>query len=262
MILYQEDNSRGNYTYNIYIYNNKCNWVPHFHKNFEFLYVIDGKFEVTVNGQTQLMKENDFAIIFPNQVHAFHTPEKVTVWIGVFSEDFIKEFARVTEGKEGNSLLFCCSEDETAFLKKHFLTMDKKDILSLKSFLYMICSRYLQEISLKESPRQNSDMAHKIIEYIEENFRDEITLMDVAQSLGYEYHYFSRCFKNIFHTNFKTFLNQYRYDYAKDLILNTDASLSSIAYESGFGSLRNFNRIYKQFSNSTPGQRRFEQSKF
>ena len=256
MILYQEENSKGNYTYNVRIYRDKYNCGAHFHKNFEFLYVLEDEFTVTVDDKTEIMKKNDFAIILPNQVHAFSTPENVTVWIGVFSEDFIKEFANTTSGKIGKKLLFNCSDDETAFLKKHFLTIEKNDILSIKSSLYMLCSRFLKEIELTDSLRQQSNMAHKSIKFIEENFRNDITLMDMAQNLGYEYHYFSRCFKNMFHTNFKTFLNQYRYDYAKNMILNTDASLTTIAYESGFGSLRNFNRIYKQFANSTPNKQR------
>ena len=56
--------------------------------------------------------------------------------------------------------------------------------------------------------------------------------------------------------NFKKFLNQYRFEYAKNLIVNTDKKLSDIALESGFGSIRNFNRIYYKFSGITPKEQR------
>ena len=251
MVVHQSGNSLGNYHYNIYTYQNGS-WADHFHKSFELIYILDGELSLSVNGDTTVMHKGEFALVLPNEIHSFSTPESSLVWVGVFSEDFVKEFAKKIKGKRGKSLCFKCSDTELEFLRSTLFSGEKQDILSLKACLYIVCSRYLKEITLISFSNKNSDLAHRIIDFTEKNFRENISLADVAEALGYEYHYFSRCFKRLFNMNFKTFLNHYKFNYAKELMLNTDMSLSEIAMESGFGSLRNFNRIYLRFANETP----------
>lgn len=255
MIQHQSANSIGNYNYNIYTYENG-EWAPHFHKNFELIYVISGSLLLTVDNLSEKIPEGGFALILPNQVHSFSSYENNKIWVGVFSEDFIKEFAKTTKNRRSTQLLFHCKDNELNYLKSTLLNDKNQDILLLKSCLYTICSRYLKEISLIDCEDKNTDLAHKIISFTENNFKENITLASLAKNFGYEYHYFSRCFKNIFNMNFKTFVNHYRFNCAKELMLNTNMSLSEIAMESGFGSLRNFNRIYRQFANETPRNKR------
>ncbi len=255
MTVYQKSNSAANYNYNIFIYD-QYEFLEHFHRNYEVVFVMSGELEITVNDKTDTLRENDFAIVFPNQVHSFRTYDNSRAWIGVFSEDYVKEFATMTKGKEGKSLAFKCSDSEIAYLKKEFLTTEPKDILQAKASLYMICSRYLMEIELCNVNVSRQKLAHSIIRYVENNFLEDITLERLAKDLGYEYHYFSRCFKNIFRTSFKTYVNQHRYEYAKNLILKTDHTFITIAHQSGFGSLRNFNRIYREFAGITPKEQR------
>lgn len=251
-IFYQETNSVGNYNYNNHIYN-KLQYGHHFHKNFELIYVIKGTASVQVDEKTKIINEGEFVFIFPNQIHSISAPDTSRVWIAVFSRDYISEFASKTSGKVSADLTFTCSEDETEYLLKTLMTKTQKtDIYSLKSCLYMVCSRFLKECTLVDKPNIKDDLAHTIIKYLEENFKNDITLMDISKEFGYEYHYLSRCFKNIFHIPFKSFLNLYRFDYAMYLLLKTDKNMTEIAIESGFGSLRNFNRIYKKFSDKTP----------
>ena len=251
MIWHQPTNSRGNYNYNSFFYTD-CEWRHHFHKNFELIYVFSGNLQLKVDSISETISAGDFALIHPNQVHSFNSIEENYIWIAVFSEDFVKEFARITKGKYGLSLAFKCSDAEQEYLKSVLLTNEKQDILSLKACLYTVCNRYLKEIKTSEKPNINTDLAHVIIDFTEKNFRENITLADIAKETGYEYHYFSRCFKRIFNINFKTFLNQYRFNYAENLILQGEKSLAEIAMESGFGSVRNFNRIYRRFANKTP----------
>lgn len=251
MVIYQAGNSLGNYHYNIFTYKNGY-WEPHFHKSFELIFVLDGELCLTVGSKQELIPKNGFALVLPNTVHSFSTPVSSLIWVGVFSEDFVKEFAKTVKGKQGDSLCFFCRDNELEYLRSSLLSEEKQDILSLKACLYIVCNRYLNEIKLIDSEKANSDLAHEIIEFTEKNFRENITLSDTALAFGFEYHYFSRCFKRLFNMNFKTFLNHYKFNYANELMLNTDMSLSEIAMESGFGSLRNFNRIYRQFANATP----------
>ena len=253
MIIYQDHNSLANYNYNIFIYDN-IELFHHFHKNFEFVYVIDGEFEVSINEDIFTAQKNDFVIIRPNAIHRFYTPVYSKVWVGVFSRDFISDFANAISGKTSNINVFSCTDNEMNYLNEYLINETQNDIFTIKAGLYIIAARYLKCATLTSDRRNNTDIAHKIIDYTENNFQKDISLKDISELLGYEYHYLSKIFKNIFHTNFKTFLNQYRFEYAKTLISKTDKDLTSIAMESGFGSIRNFNRIYKELSGFTPSQ--------
>lgn len=64
MILHQTSNSVGCYSHNTYIYNNRF-FATHFHGNYELIYTIIGKTEVTVNGVFETLGAGDFLLISP-----------------------------------------------------------------------------------------------------------------------------------------------------------------------------------------------------
>lgn len=255
-VYYQAHNSVGNYNYNIFIYE-PCEYAHHFHKNYELVYVMDGTMDIQVDGQRDVMRKGQFLLVLPNSIHSYRSSEHSRIWICVFSEDFVADFAKIIHGKERADRLFCCTESEMAYLREVLLTeSDSLSLLAMKAGLYIVCNRYLNCERWIDRTEKDGILAHKVINYVENNFRRDLTLAELAEHFGYEYHYFSKSFRNTFHTNFKTFLNQYRFDYAKNMILKTEHDLSTIAMESGFGSLRNFNRIYKLIAGATPKEHR------
>lgn len=104
-------------------------------------------------------------------------------------------------------------------------------------YLTLICSIFLDNCVLKSKQHSKSTMAHAILDYIKKHFSQDITLHDISNHLGYEYHYCSRFFKQ----SFKSMLNQYRFKYAQELLIKSDKNICDIAFESDFGNIRNFN---------------------
>jgi len=251
LLVYQPTNSLGNYNYNAFIYENAY-WYMHFHKNLEIAYVIDGEVKAFLGENEFRIKKDEFFLVFPNQIHGYVSEKNSKIWVGVFSEDYVREFLRITKNKIGDSPVFKCNEEELRFLKSNLLKSDAPDLITLKGCLYIACGRYLKSVSLKDFKNQEDTIIYRIIEYTEKNFRNDITLKQMAADLGYEYHYISKKFNKYFHINFRSFVNQYRFEYAQNLILDKKMSMAQIAMESGFGSIRNFNRIYKSLSDSSP----------
>ena len=252
MLIHQEHNSLGNHNYNAFFYN-KCEWFYHFHKNYELVYVLDGEVLLTLNGNRIMLKANDFALIFPNEFHAYHTPDNSYVWIGVFSADFVGEFARLTETKRAKTPVFACEPQIREFLRYYLITDKTPDTFLLKSALYAVCREFLQKVPLYDAGKEKN-FIYDIISYMEHNFREEISLMTIAEAFGYEYHYLSRQFHHHFHMNFKQFLNIYRIDYAMDQLIHTDTSTTDIAHNSGFQTVRTFNRVFLTQTGMTPSQ--------
>lgn len=92
MILHQVSNSRGNYNYNAYIYRN-ASWTPHFHGNYELIYVFEGTANISVNGIADVLCQGELILLPPYTVHSLDITDGKT-WVGVFSEDFIASFAK------------------------------------------------------------------------------------------------------------------------------------------------------------------------
>ncbi|MBO5060012.1 MAG: helix-turn-helix transcriptional regulator [Clostridia bacterium] len=97
---------------------------------------------------------------------------------------------------------------------------------------------------------------YRVIEYISENLSEDIKLKEMAHTLNYEYHYFSTLFHKCFCINFKSFINIFRFDAACKLLGDGAETITDVCNKCGFGSIRNFNRVFKQLGGITPGEYR------
>ena len=251
MLLHQASNSFNHRNYNAFIYE-KCNWTFHFHKSYELVYMIEGEMDMRLDNRLEHLKQGDFALILPNQIHSHSTPVSSKVWIGVFSEDFVHEFARETGGKEGTVSVFDCPTSTTDFLLKELIKASTPEKYILKACLYAACHSYLKAVPLILKQTNRDNLVYRVLEYVGEHFTENLTLKGMAQDLGYEYHYISRCFHNTFDVNFRQFVNHYRFDHAKNLLIEGRSDITSVALESGFQSIRSFNRVFRELSGQEP----------
>ena len=252
MIVHQPHNSLGNYSYNAFFYDD-CEWFYHFHKNYELIYVLEGAVELTLGGQTFLLQADTFAIVLPNQFHAYRTPDHSRVWIAVFSADFVGEFAKLTEGKEALDPRFSCEKRVKDYLLSGLITEATPELLSMKSLLYAACGEFLRQVQLQDMGAEQ-DLVQKMTGYLSAHFQEELRFAQLADFLGYEYHYLSRQFHRHFNMHFKQVLNLYRVDYARQQLLFSDDSITNIAYSAGFQTVRSFNRVFTEHNGMSPSR--------
>lgn len=247
MVYHQYLNSGGTFNYNAFVYKD-FGWSKHFHKNYELAYVIDGSVQVTTNSEIETLEKDELILISPNVVHSFKTQHSSCVWVAVFSEDFISAFAKANE----NSIFskYTCDEKVRNFLCGNLFFQGTPERYTAIGCLNLACAQCLKHARRGERGRE--DITGAIIDYVSKHICDNITLADIAEALGYEYHYFSAIFKNCMSMSFKEFINLYRFEAACELLNEGNLKLTQIAMESGFQSVRNFNRIFKQLSGITP----------
>ena len=251
-VYYQYENSVYNYVPRIY---NNCNFMPHFHKNFEMIYVESGTLDVTIDGVYAVWAAGTLALLLPDQIHSFVTREPNKVWIGVFSADYVLEFAEFVGEKSAVSPVFTCDTRILELLKSQLFIAETPDNFALKAWLYAACAEYLKCAELVTQKKGGATIAHKTLRYVSENFRENITMESAARELGYDKNYLSRCQHQIFHVNFRQLVNSYRLDYAKKLLHKKCTSIAEIALAAGFGSVRNFNRLWKEEYGESPSGR-------
>ncbi len=102
---------------------------------------------------------------------------------------------------------------------------------------------------LKASGRIN-----RAYDYVYSHLGEEITLAAVSRAAGMSPAAFSRYFKRLTGRNLTHFIGELRIARACKLLRETDLGISEVAYEVGFGSLSNFNRLFKELKGMNPGR--------
>lgn len=252
MILHQVPNSYGNYNYNAYVYTDVL-WEFHFHGNYELIYGIEGETEVTLNSVKYILKKSELILISPYTIHSLNGLENSKIWVGVFSDDFIISFAE--KNKFTSYIKFKCDDKINKILEDNLFFQGEPDHYLLMAYLYMVCNECIKNPA-SHSKKQDNKFIYQVIEYISEKLSENISLKEMAHNLNYEYHYFSSLFNKCFFMNFRSFINIYRFDMACKLLADKNESVTSVCNQCGFGSIRNFNRVFKQLGGYTPTEYR------
>lgn len=85
--------------------------------------------------------------------------------------------------------------------------------------------------------------------------KTDLRISDVSAELGTNRSYISSVVNIIYNTTFTDFVNRYRVEYAKKLLLSEDNHiLDYIAEESGFASVNSLLRAFRKETGTTPGQ--------
>jgi len=130
-----------------------------------------------------------------------------------------------------------------------------------------ICSWCVRDLeSLVQSVTKNSnikriDIIHKAIQYIQKNYSQKITLIDVAQTVYLSPAYFSKIFKEEMGSSFREYLNNYRIEKSMALLLHENIKASSIAFMVGFEDQSYFTKVFKRIVGITPNQYRETQGR-
>lgn len=140
-------------------------------------------------------------------------------------------------------------------LNSDFLTKLNK-IKSVEDLSYLIINilDIFTENVFKFSESKNPVLIKKCIAYINEHYKENITLDTVANMVHLNASYFSSVFKKEMGASFSSYLNKIRIEQSKLLLKNTDYSILNIALEVGFEDQSYFSKVFKSLTNMTPKQ--------
>ena len=99
---------------------------------------------------------------------------------------------------------------------------------------------------------EKSEKMRTIYQYIQANFQLSMKLKEIANEHNMTPITFGRFMKRETGKTFIEYLNHFRIGYAAQQLINSNFSITEIAFNSGFNNLANFNRIFKQLHGCTP----------
>ena len=103
----------------------------------------------------------------------------------------------------------------------------------------------------KESKK---DRLTEVFQYVKDHYQKDILLHEIAEVANMTPTSFCRMFKTKTKKNFVEYLNEIRVSNACKFLIETDMSISEIAYECGFTTASNFNKLFRKFTGMTPSE--------
>lgn len=227
----------------------RFSFPAHLHQCFEMIFVKNGQMKVTVSDEEYILNGGEAVLIFPNLIHSLSS-ENSEHSIFIFSSDLVSAYTSKVAGKIPENPVFVPSEYLTEELGK----AETASLISKKGLFYLLCGEFELQTTYKERKYENEKLLYRIFCFVEDNYRSDSSLSALSEATGYDYSYLSRFFKQTVGINYNSYVVNYRLGKACNLLENTDKPVIQCALETGYVSLRNFNRSFKDYYKVTPSQ--------
>ncbi|ASK62207.1 AraC family transcriptional regulator [Virgibacillus phasianinus] len=237
--------------------------TQHTHHFTELFYIVKGKGSFILPDHEITVKENDLVIINPNVEHTEKSNQ----------QDSLEYIALGIEG-----LTFSLPEEKYSQLGLYTYQGDRMDILFYLDKLLdeiqhhndeyeVICQNVIEilivklrrekKFNIEKTQPKNINKAVAFIKYyINQNYRDSITLDTLAKLGNMNKYYLAHTFKKDIGISPIEYLNQIRIRESKILLETTNYTIADIAELIGFSSQSFFAQVFKRSTGTTPSKYR------
>ncbi|EHO53924.1 response regulator receiver domain protein [Lachnospiraceae bacterium oral taxon 082 str. F0431] len=142
------------------------------------------------------------------------------------------------------------------------------EAMHIKAFDYLLkpwkeerlCELINTSIENVRSMQKTDSIVHSqkdvIKDYIDRNYKKDISAKDVAGILGYSDVYFSKVFKQLFDDNFINYLTKIRIDRAKVLLRDVSFNIKEVGKSVGYADSNYFTKVFKRSIGISPSEYR------
>lgn len=228
---------------------------PHIHSHMEFAFVLKGSLLLSVDSREYAVAQGQLAILLPYQVHSYRSAASSECFLLACPTEYAPEYRQILRDRHFSPPVAPYAADTAAMLppmialcaRDSCTEFGPESSFKKKALLYCALADLLRSAPLEPQPTPEPDLYRSAIVYISNHYTQKLELPAVARELGVSTAHLSRVLSSR-GLGFSSLLNSLRSYEARRLLLQTDLSISQIAFEAGYGSIRNFNRIFqKQF---------------
>lgn len=131
--------------------------------------------------------------------------------------------------------------------------------LRMQSYLYLLLAILIENNTAQyvtNSKTTQYNYVRKSLEYIQENYMNELNVNKLAEYMNLNRSYLCSIFKKILNTSPQAYIAQYRINKACDLLKNSSYSISDISLMIGYKDYAVFQRYFKKVTGLSPNQYR------
>ena len=255
---------------------NSIQFLSHrLNKGLQFILVISGTLTVEIDSRFFVLKEQDLLLINRNQLYQAQGDQSNCVLLLTISDSFMDQYY----SEYRNSRFECFSQEidmgREAMLDKMrkllvelmiaYSRRDESYQIEMQGFLcellLILIRRFKQKGSAIEKWDTDDYRLLKMIEYMERNYHQVITLEDLAKKSYLSTGYLSRYFKQKMGMGFSRFLMNIRLKHSVKDLLYTNDTISQISMKNGFANTKSFTSLFKEMYGVTPHVYRESHSK-
>lgn len=253
-------------------------FTAHWHELVEIVYVAHGSLVITVDGERHTVSRRDIIIINSGRIHGFERTdadnELVIVQFGL--DIFEQATTELRDGASGRSVFGRCTKIESGVGSLHeSIERSIEEIvaehrgtrpgsrLAIRARLSDIALAIMRGVPApvpgpRSATRRRTrhETLERVFEFVSHRFTEPITLDDAAQVASLSRYYFSRFFREQTGQPFQRYVLRVRVAHAERLLAESDLPVTEIAFQSGFGSPKTFNRVFRQLVGCSPTEYR------
>ena len=268
-VSYKETNIVPDAGFQIDFVTMKHNYPPHWHREMELLFILNGSAVVTMEGEQHKVKPLDLIVIDSSIVHEviFELPQTMGIRIHIsksylrryFSEIDLVHFIccsdKVKPGQQNAYLELCGHLKELTLLY-----FEQKTTYALRSSSLMLLimaeltEQFGQPLAANAPVSDRNQMARieKIFQYVEQHYTGPIELQSAADELDLNKEYFCRFFKKNTGMSFLRYVNQVRLNHVYQDLLYSEGSIQEILERNGIYNNKIFYQQFKENFHCTP----------
>jgi AraC-like DNA-binding protein len=242
----------------------------HYHPEYELTLITKGSGKRLVGDSYENFESGDLVLIGSNLPHTWVSDRarkgKSGAVVIQFSDEFIHSFLQWPEFVGINRLLTDASHGiffpfrySKAIIEKVNALPDQRGAGRITALLAILdqlsnqkpvklASAYFSSVKGRETEKR----INKVCQYIQKQAKGPISLDKTAALVHLSNSAFCRFFKRVTGKTFSDYVNDVRIGNACTLLTESDKSIATIAFETGFESLTYFNRIFLKKKNITP----------
>ncbi|WP_419955357.1 helix-turn-helix domain-containing protein [Neobacillus niacini] len=240
--------------------------VPRVNKGIQFILVISGELKIETASRFYHLEEKDLLVINRNQLYQVQGSENNRVMMVTISDAFMDHHYADYRNRRfecysreidlGREEMISSIRKLLANVMISYYRQDESYRIEVKSYicqmLLILIRGFKEEGSVTEKMDIGDLRLSQIIDYMEKNYDQMITLEGIAKEFYLSTGYLSRYFKNKTGMGFSRFLMNIRLKHSmKDLLYTTD-SISQIAMNNGFPNTKSFSTLFKEVYGMTP----------
>lgn len=257
---------------------NQFSFLAHWHNDIEIIHVFEGNLRMIINSETRILSAGESCICSSGDIHSYDSNDlRCTAILVIFGTEiigkqiqwpqdttFITPFIDEAICQEYNISRDFSKRIGELLIEIHHELEEKKEYYQVfvRSKILELHGLILRNVPKKINKSRQSKsytMVNKIqnsLDYINSNYKEDITLSEAATKADLQISQFSKLFKHMCGMSFVTYLNNVRVSMAEEMIINSMESITNIALDCGFNSIRNFNRTYKKLKGVAPSDLR------
>ncbi len=228
--------------------------ILQFHPQLELYFIDEGEMEISINAQTALLKAGEFAIVFCFDTHAYKTPTASRSSMLIIPLHLCEKFLAITKGLHPRSPFIT---DRAIYdqIKHYFELLKEAEEQPLLQYGYLQVILGILTASMQFEEAEDSlqtDLATRLLSYISQNYKSELSPSDVADALGYSHGYLSRLFHKRFGITMVQYITNTKLKNALAMMNEAENTITECALESGFSSVNSFYRAFSKEFGCSP----------